>query len=66
MIGMDEQDEQRSAAGVEPEPRGGPPPSQSPSPGRAARGPDEGPANGGGSALEADEEAATEEIGGGD
>ena len=63
---MDEQDEQRLAAGIEPEPRDVPTPRQSPSPGRAARGPDEGPASGGGSALEADEEAATEEIGGGD
>ncbi len=33
--------------------------------GRASRGPDEGPANDGGSALEADDEAAVEEIGGG-
>ncbi len=35
-------------------------------PGRAARGPDEGPAPGGGSALDTDDEAAEEEIGGGD
>ena len=35
-------------------------------PGRAARGPDEGPAPDGGSGLEVDDEAAVEEIGGGD
>ena len=33
--------------------------------GRASRGPDEGPASDGGSALEADDAAADEEIGGG-
>ena len=35
-------------------------------PGRATRDPEEGPARGGGSALEMDDEAAVEEIGGGD
>jgi len=33
--------------------------------GRASRGPDEGPASDGGSALDVDDEAAVEEIGGG-
>jgi hypothetical protein len=33
--------------------------------GRASRGPDEGPASDGGSALDANDEAAVEEIGGG-
>jgi hypothetical protein len=35
-------------------------------PGRAERDPDEGPGDGGGSALAADEPAAEEEVGGGD
>lgn len=35
-------------------------------PGRADRRPDEGPGAGGGSALDSDEPAADEEVGGGD
>ena len=41
-------------------------PTEETPPGRARRGPDEGPAPGGGSAVEAGDEVAEEEIGGGD
>ena len=52
---------------AEPEPAlpAAPAPTPDLPPGRAARGPDEGPAIDGGSALAADDEAAEEEIGGG-
>ena len=46
-------------------PRTSPPDVPEP-PGRAGRDPDEGPAVGGGSSLESDDEAADEEVGGGD
>ena len=41
-------------------------PTEATPPGRAGRGPDEGPAPAGGSAVDSDDEAAEGEVGGGD
>lgn len=59
---MNERSEQPDPAAAAADTRATPPAP----PGRATRGPDEGPALDGGSALDADDEAAEEEIGGGD
>lgn len=55
-------DEERDDAADQPEPTR----PAAPLPGRAARGPGEGPAGDGGSGLAARDEPAEEEVGGGD
>ena len=59
-------DDRSDAASPTPEPSPDPEAAAADPPGRATRGPDEGPALDGGSALDAGDEAAEDEIGGGD